>query len=128
MVQRPLGMGAGSQSSAGLALLRLLHGVLSTDPGTPPFAGRLGIGVRGAGGERWLVVTLAGRAAASIEEARPEGTDATLLIDEADAEVLLESGRLPEAPKLLLAAGDRRRLGLFFERYQPKVRWGMSKR
>ncbi|MCC7387088.1 MAG: hypothetical protein IT384_34965 [Deltaproteobacteria bacterium] len=121
-------MSAGSQTSAGLTLLRLLHGVLSTDPGTPPFAGRLGIGVRGAGGEHWLVVELAERAAASIEEARPDGADATLLLGEADAQVLLESGRLPEAPKLLLAAGDRRRLGLFFERYQPKLRWGVSRR
>jgi hypothetical protein len=104
----------------GGGFLRLLAAMLIADRGTPGFAARLGIGVRSGTQEQWLHVILADHADVSLHTTRPEDADATLLMGAAEAQRLLESGRLPDEPELLVASGDRQCLGAFFARYQPK--------
>lgn len=97
--------------------------LVRTQPGLLDRHERLGIGVASGLGCTWWLAVGAEPVETSVSKDRPRDLRASLVISARDAQTILDTGRLPEEPELLLAGGDVDRLRRLLRRLSPAKSW-----
>jgi hypothetical protein len=81
----------------------------------PPLKGSFAVGIRTGAEERWWLVTLSERIETGFSDRPPPRFDAILLLGAADAQMILQRGRLPQKPELLRYDGDKAKMQQFID-------------
>jgi hypothetical protein len=102
---------------SGLDLLLVFDALVKRDRNLSGLKGQIAVGVRMPTGEQWWSVKLDPVAEARFADQRPEA-DVSLLVDERDADAILDLGALPADRAEL--KGDTKLLQKFMARYAQK--------
>ncbi|MBI5509985.1 MAG: hypothetical protein HY903_14610 [Deltaproteobacteria bacterium] len=100
----------------GAELLAALHAMVSADKAPPGLKGSIAVGVVDAAGALYFVATFGKAVRTEISDTLPT-VDAALVMGEAEANAILDTGALPPKPELLVKQGGSALLAKFVSRY-----------
>jgi len=123
VAERTAADNAPSMTVPGVRLLVLLDALVRRDANRPEVSGTLCLGVRRAQGATYWYAQFGEQVRTGFSAEQPIGAEATLLLDEATAESVLRTGRLPADARRASVAGDRAALKKFFGYYTQKTTW-----